>query len=245
MTKSTILALICAIALLCACQKSETSSDLVPVTFTYGLSGGSPFITKSGESELLFSLTPTQAITLTLIDSKGKTYSAQTGATLQIPQGTYQVTYETPTPQDSQNYGYFFFTRVPLIRINETITISKEQTQYAVTASYTSSAILYDTSEVQSASYYSKTNTERDILTSSGGGLAVFFCNGSLPEGMQLIFKGKEGYKTISIGVTTEAKEGYNLLASGNWYFLRLPTTNTSAGFSFSLLDWNEGGTLN
>ena len=238
-----------ALAVLFSCSKEITrqaDSELVTLVFNYGLSEGTPFLTKSDESTFLLSLTPTAAIDITLNDGKGHTYTARTGKSVTIPQGHYSVTYKSPKPSVVQHYNAdAYFTQEPLLMINEGIDITAQTTSIGLTAKYLSSAILFDLSEVQNIRVQAQTGSNFDLPYATGGGLGAVFFTGTI-EGKTCVITviPKDGYQGTAVQINTDGYGGANILEAGKYYFLRLMQPDATTSFSFTAIEWQEGESL-
>lgn len=138
-----------------------------------------------------------------------------------------------------------FFTSVPLLEINETVTITAGTTEVPLTARYMSAAILFDLAEVQDIRIKSQTGSNFDLPFATGGGLGAVFFTGVIEDKVCLInVTGKDGYKNASIQINTDGSSGANKIEAGKYYFLRLAAPDASAAFSFKAMDWTDGGTL-
>lgn len=251
MTRRIIPALALAgVAVIASCEKEAIpqtgGEELVTLTFNYGLSGGTPFLTKSTQSDFLFSLTPTTAIDLTLTDSKGQTQTVRTGKLATVPAGHYTVTYKSPKPSVVQHYNAdAYFTQEPLLEINEEVDITAQTTTIGLTARYLSSAILFDLAEVKNIKVQSQTGSNFDLPYATGGGLGALFFTGTIESKNCIItVEAKDGYKNTTLQINTDGTGGAHKLEAGKYYFLRLAQPDASASFSFTAIDWQEGGDL-
>ena len=237
------------LAVLFSCSKEITrqaDSELVTLVFNYGLSEGTPFLTKSDESTFLLSLTPTAAIDITLNDGKGHTYTARTGKSVTIPQGHYSITYKSPKPSVVQHYNAdAYFTQEPLLEIDEEVDITAQTTAISLTAKYLSSAILFDLVEVKNIKVQSQTGSNFDLPYATGGGLGAMFFTGTITEKNCIItVEAKDGYKNTILQINTDGTGGAYRLEAGKYYFLRLAQPDATTSFSFTVIEWQEGESL-
>lgn len=243
----TVLA-VASTAVFASCNKEAhpANGELVTLTFNYGLSGGTPFITKSTESNFLFSLTPTASIEITLDDGHGHIYYAKTGKTVTLPAGHYTATYTTEKPSVVQHYNAdAYFTQEPLLMINEEVDITAQTTSIGLTAKYLSSAILFDLSEVQNIRVQAQTGSNFDLPFATGGGLGAVFFTGHI-EGKTCVITviPKDGYQGTAVQINTDGFGGAHILEAGKYYFLRLMQPDATTSFSFTAMDWTEGDSL-
>lgn len=232
-------------AVLSSCTKEEIPTNLVTVNFSYSLTEGRT-ITKSTETDFLLSLTPSTAVELTLTDAKGATYTTQTGRDISIPQGKYTVTYTPAPPTSRQAYNAdAYFTQIPQIAIEQEVEITAGTTSVPLTAKYLSSAILFDLNEVDKIKMTAQTGSTFSLNYATGSGLGVLFFTGEITDRTcHLSVTGKEGFDNASIDFNTDGSNGGTILEQGKYYFLRLAGATTEAAFSFTVLDWTDGGSL-
>lgn len=224
--------ILCALALgailFASCTKEQTTTQSPKVRqFSYEMCGNSMYSTKAvNSSDVLQAINATlpESINLSLKShTTGKYFSGKTGEGIVLPSDTYSVLGSvggTPTSREITTNG--FLASTPKIDISQDLTITDDETEYVLNATYGSFALVVDATEVEKATLTTYKGTEEVQFISSGDS-RITFAQGdfsSVYVEITLTPIDKERYEDTTFKLSTTPHNGIGFVENGKYYVL-------------------------
>lgn len=231
-------AILACLSLFASCEKEQHTSELVSFKVGYRLvDPNSMYQTKAiPNEEVAHSIAqclPT-SISLVFKDTNGGVVVVNSGAETTLPAGTYTVTGTSYGEQvgDLINTNCYL-THEPYIVISDQITISKDVTEYTVSGTFKSFAIVVDYDEISSATYKNISSQSVEVPFRRFDNLGLVFAQGNysnVPLQITLSPQNTSQYQETSFGFSTNSTtQKYTYVEPGKYYKLH-PAAKGSVG---------------
>ena len=220
-----------------------------PVSVTFEVGSYGSFPTKGMADAIAATLPATLDLQLTNT-ATGATYTAQTGAAVEIPAGTYEVTGGyTPDATNSVYGTSIYLSKAPKVSVAQDVTIAAGTGTYTLTAIYESCALVTLSSEVERWTGATNKKEGFDVDALEHGVYRWTFLTGELTEGryFHTYLKPSDGSAQVSYTIIGDPALQTNfsdalVVVPGKWYLLRAGDDDVTAGtFAVEWPAWTEG----
>lgn len=222
--KKAILAALIGSAVFVSCNKeTSTTSPSLPRYFSYEMQGNSMY-TRSPEAEDVLSLINEALPEHISCTFEGeKFFVVETGTYHEIPSGTYNVsgTYlgETFGGILSANSGSIATS--PAVKINQTLEITDEETNYSLTGSYFCFALVWDDALVQKIEFRDAYGQTYQMPSLAKNDTRLIFVQGYLDTNylsLTIYPRDTETYAETEYTIATKSGNGLRKAEWGKWY---------------------------
>lgn len=226
--KKALFATLIGLAVIVSCTKeTQQVRHIALKTLSYTMDGGSMY-TKSAEDVLsiIQSSLPEHISLILRGQNNGKVIVAQTGDSQNIPSDTYNVTgtyIGNQIGKDVSGAGDAIQNEPAITISNTPLTITDEETQYTISASYNCFAIACDLSIVDKVTFTDAFGTETTIPFRTLNDTGVIFAYGDFTQNyLHLTVKAKDTdlYRDGEYTITTGASSTLSRAQKGKWYMV-------------------------
>lgn len=226
MKKAILSALLAGSAVIASCNKEATTTKPTPTRFiSYEMAGSTMYTRAPSSNEVLSIISEALPEHVATVFSGTKTLVVNTGEYTQIPSDTYQVSGTFLGEQ----YGGILSSDCggvslqPAVRINQTLTINDEETQYALSGSYFCFALVWDATVVDRITFNDAYGQTHEMPYLSEGDTRLVFVQGNLETNYLTLTVypiDTETYKETEFTIATKQLNGICRAEFGKWYML-------------------------
>lgn len=227
MKKAILAALLTGSAVLASCTKEATQTQ-PPKTrfFSYEMASGSMYQTRSVTSDAVLSIINDALPETVACNFSGeKNFVVKTGEYSEIPSGTYSVsgTYIGKTVGGMLSQDLGAVTLSPAVKINQTLTVTDEETNYTLSGTYFCFAIVWDATEVERIEFTDAYGKTYEMPSLENGNTRLAFVQGELINNflcMSVYPVDTENYQTSEYTIATRTGNGLDYAEFGKWYMV-------------------------
>lgn len=233
-----------------SCNKQDTQTQTPIVSVRFAVGGYSGQMPTKGMPDAIAATLP-EVLDLTLTNTAtGVAYTTTTGAAVDIPVGTYNITGGYTPAVVHQVYGSaLFISHAPKVVISEAVEVTEGVAQYTLTAQYQCIALAVPDAEITRwlGADNNKNGYDIDFLTE--GPYRWVFLSGEIGDARYFLTTlypaDGTAYRTYHIVTNPKYQMNFDdclLVTPGYWYILRASDSATQSGvFSVSWPAWVQG----
>lgn len=243
--KKALLTALLGLAVLVSCNKETTTPTPTLHTFSYAMMGNSMY-TKSATSDdvlsIINSCLPTSISMVLQGQNNGKNYVVQTGQAQSIPSDTYSIksgSYFGDVIGKEVSSNGASIANTPAISVSQSaVTITDDETNYTVSATYNCFALVCDKTLVESVTFTDAWSGENTIPFVTLNDTMVIFAQGDFNSNylhLTVTPKDTDTYRVTEYTICTNGASGIDNATKGKWYMIA-PATN---GMQPKLLEYD------
>lgn len=202
--------------------------------FTYEMGGSTMYRTKAVESkDVLDAIEATLPSSIQFVltsKATGKNFTGRTGEGIILPSDTYKAVAGlsgSPTSGEIISGRSAFLTSSPQVTISQDLVVTDDVTDYTLTGTYGSFAIVIDSTEVEKA-VVTTTKGKEEIKFLTSGESRITFAQGDFSSvylEITLTPVDKERYKETTFQLSTTKHNGVGFVENGFYYVLHPTAT--------------------